>query len=87
MFWTSFPLYRGCLEQKRQTMQQYLKFNSMKALYILILQSLLRQFDSGISVQIGDNYFLNHCRGISSQPISVSNIEISWIMLVPLGQF
>ena len=30
------PLYAGCLEQKWQTMEQYLKSKSMKALNILI---------------------------------------------------
>ena len=40
-------LYTGCLEQKWQTMEQLLKFNSMKALYILILQSLQGKFDIG----------------------------------------
>ena len=44
-----FPslLCTGCPEQKWQTMEQYLEFNSVKALYILILQSLLRKFDIG----------------------------------------
>ena len=37
----------GCLEQKWQTMEQYLKFNSMKGLYILILQSLQGKFKIG----------------------------------------
>ena len=40
-------LYTDCLEQKWQTMEQYLEFNSVKALYVLILQSLLRKFDIG----------------------------------------
>ena len=34
------------MKQKWQTMEQYLKFNSMKALYILILQSLQGKFDT-----------------------------------------
>ena len=40
-------LYTGYLKQKWQAMEQYLKFNSMKALYILILQSLQGKFDIG----------------------------------------
>ena len=47
-------LYTGCLKQKWQAMEQYLKFNSMKALYILILQSFQ---ESLILVQIRDNQF------------------------------
>ena len=54
-------------------MEQYLKFNSMKALYILILQSLLGKFEIGANK-------------ISWEK---SNIEVGWIMfiLVPLVQF
>ena len=46
-------LYTSCLEQKWQTMEQYLKSNSMKALTIFILQASL----SLILVQIKDNQF------------------------------
>ena len=48
------PLYTGCLEQKWQPVEHYLKFNSMKALHILILQSLQGMFDL---LQITDNQF------------------------------
>ena len=50
-------LYTGCLDQKWPTMEQYLKSNSVKALYILILQILLKKFDIGAIVQIRDNQF------------------------------
>ena len=47
-----FPslLYRDYLEQKCQTMEQYLKSDSINAMFILILQSLL---EYGISMAWG----------------------------------